>query len=88
MLAITREGLSNIARHSRRDSGVGRPRHRMMAVRLTIGDNGRGFDPAEPRSAGSTAWPTSSHAPRRVGGTLPLTSEPGAGTRLISQRSR
>jgi signal transduction histidine kinase len=82
VLSITREALSNIARHS----GATRASLEVLArdgvLRLTVGDNGRGFDPdlaRTPRQRGLTNLRSRAVA---AGGTLTITSEPGAGTQL------
>ena len=50
ILAITREALSNIARHSERHRATIDRAERRRAL-LVIGDNGRGFDVGEARSS-------------------------------------
>jgi signal transduction histidine kinase len=85
ILAITREGLSNMARHSRAtrasvaldvDDGV---------VRLTIGDNGAGFDPAQPRSSAQHGLTNLRSRAEAAGGMLTVSSGVGAGTRLLAE---
>ena len=82
MLAITREALSNIARHS----GATRATLALTApdgqVRLAIGDNGRGFDAAEARNARHRGLTNLHSRAEAVGGTLSLASAPGSGTRV------
>ncbi len=85
VLAITREALSNIARHSSATrasismtAGVG-------VVRLIIGDNGRGFDTSELRTAGQHGLANLRARAEAAGGSLTLLSEPGAGTRLMAE---
>lgn len=85
ILAITREGLSNMARHSQatraslvldEDDGV---------VRLTIGDNGAGFDPGQPRSSAQHGLANLRSRAEAAGGTLAVSSELGVGTRLVAE---
>jgi len=82
LLAITREVLSNIARHS----GATRASLVLTAadglMRLVIGDNGRGFDIAEERSARQRGLTNLHSRAEAIGGTLNVDSEPGAGTRV------
>jgi len=82
VLAITREALSNIARHS----GATRASLELAAadgtLRLVIGDNGRGFDVAEARSNRQRGLTNLNSRAEAIGGTMSLNSEPGAGTRL------
>jgi signal transduction histidine kinase len=86
LLAITREGLSNIARHAdatraqvelRRDPDAAEP-----TLRLIIGDNGRGFDPRAPRSEEHHGLVNLRSRAQSLGGSFDLRSEANAGTRL------
>jgi signal transduction histidine kinase len=82
ILAITREALSNIARHS----GATRASVELTVddarMGLVIGDNGRGFDVAAARSSRQRGLTNLHSRAEAIGGTLNLKSEPGAGTRL------
>jgi signal transduction histidine kinase len=82
VLAITREALSNIARHSGATRSSLDLTERDGAMRLVIGDNGRGFDVGEARSSRQRGLTNLHSRAEAVGGTLNLNSEPGAGTRL------
>jgi signal transduction histidine kinase len=82
IIAITREALSNIARHSAATRATLELDEMDDSVLLVIGDNGRGFDVDADRSNRQRGL-TNLHArAAAVGGTLKLTSEPGSGTRL------
>ncbi len=84
LLAITREALSNIARHSgatRVTIELGRDED---AARLIVTDNGRGFDAALPRSARQHGLANLKSRADTIGGRLDIVSEPGAGTRLTA----
>jgi len=81
------EALNNIARHAGRHAGAGRVTVRLVVtpeeVRLSVEDDGRGFDASEP--------PGNHHGlvgmRERVGmlgGDLEVTSAPGAGTRILA----
>lgn len=82
LLAICREALSNVARHS----GATRATVELHAdgptLRMIIGDNGRGFDPQSPRTREHRGLDNLQSRAETLGGTLELASEPGAGTRL------
>ena len=83
ILAITREGLSNIAKHS----GATRAwvdLHAPSGVyRLTIGDNGHGFDTTQPRHSGQHGLANLHARAEALGGGLTVSSEPGEGTRML-----
>jgi signal transduction histidine kinase len=83
LLAITREALSNIYRHSHATRASLDLEQRDGILRLTIGDNGRGFDPMRERSTSHHGLGNLRSRAEGTGGTLELTSEPGAGTRLV-----
>ena len=82
VLAITREALSNVARHS----GATRATVELMCedgrLSLIIGDNGRGFETDRPRNATQRGLANLRARAEAIGGSLTLTSETGAGTRL------
>ncbi|MEX2548124.1 MAG: GAF domain-containing sensor histidine kinase [Chloroflexota bacterium] len=82
VLAITHEGLSNIARHS----AATRAWLELTAIdgmlRLVIGDNGRGFDTAAPRNGQQRGQANLRSRAKSAGGSLLLASKPGEGTRL------
>jgi len=82
LLAITREGLSNIARHSAATRASLEVTTRDDTLRLVIGDNGRGFDVSQPRSTRQHGLTNLKARAEAAGGSLTLTSEAGAGTRL------
>ncbi len=82
VLAITREALSNIARHSGATRASLSLAARDGTMRLVIGDNGRGFDVSEARSSRQRGLTNLYARAEAVGGTMKLNSEPGAGTRL------
>lgn len=75
-----RELLQNVAHHA------GAARVRIMAscddgvARLTVSDDGRGFDASAPVAAGHVGLRVVQHAARGAGGGVEVTSQPGAGT--------
>ena len=82
VLSITREALSNIARHS----GATRASLELAAndgiLHLVIGDNGHGFDVVQSRSPRQRGLANLHSRADVMGAKLSLNSEPGAGTRL------
>ena len=58
LLAITREGLSNIARHSGATRASVELTQEEGSLQLTISDNGRGFDPDSRAARRSLGLPT------------------------------
>ncbi len=87
-LSIAREALSNIARHSKATRGSVRVEMADDIVRLTIGDNGVGFDPARPRGVGHQGLVNMRARASSVGGRLEIQSGPGTGTRIIVEAPR
>ena len=82
ILAITREGLSNIARHSQATRATIDLTQRDGVLRLTVSDNGRGFVTGEPRSSSQHGLANLNARAETLGGTMTTKSEQGAGTRL------
>jgi two-component system NarL family sensor kinase len=78
---IAQEALTNVARHS----GARRVTLRLVTTpdqaRLSVEDDGRGFDPAQV-SAGRYGLVGLNERARLLGGMLRLESSPGAGTRV------
>lgn len=82
LLAISREGLSNIARHSHASRASLDLAARDGTLRLVIGDNGRGFDIGSARSSAQHGLANLGARAEALGGRLNINSEPGAGTRI------
>lgn len=82
VLAMAREGLSNIARHSAATRASIDLHASDGTMRLVIGDNGRGFDVGHARSPRQHGLTNLQARAEAVGGSLDIRSEPGAGTRL------
>lgn len=79
---ILQESLTNAAKHARatqveitieKDDG---------AIALTVEDNGRGFDPADPRKPGSYGLLGVRERAYLLGGEFNIDSKPGGGTRV------
>jgi signal transduction histidine kinase len=85
LLAITREALSNVARHARasRVEIAVEPEPDIAGLRVVISDNGVGFDPAAPRDLGHQGLRNIRTRAISIGATVQVESHPGAGTRII-----
>jgi signal transduction histidine kinase len=83
LLTISREALSNIARHARATRAVVRVSGRADGLDLEIADNGVGFDTYAPRSLGHQGLLNIRARAIGIGATPIVDSEPGAGTRII-----
>ncbi len=83
LLSIVRETLSNVARHAdaRRATITVRPEE--GALHLEIADDGRGFDRSAPLVGAHEGLRNVADRTVRLGGTLQIESQPGAGTRII-----
>ena len=85
ILAITREGLSNIYRHSSATSASVELTGNDTHMRLAISDNGKGFDPDRPRRSDQHGLTNLRSRAEAAGGSLIVRSEPGAGTHLEAE---
>lgn len=86
LFRIAQEALTNAAKHARARSVVVRYEEDGGVVRLTIADDGVGFDPSTYRSSERRAgWGLIGMQERAaaVGGQLRIESKPGAGTRVL-----
>jgi signal transduction histidine kinase len=83
ILQITREALSNIARHSRATSVRIELREDVDGIRLLIVDNGRGFDPSTPRGPSHQGIRNMRARATALGGEMIVESARGSGTRII-----
>jgi signal transduction histidine kinase len=84
LLQIAREALSNAARHS----GASRATVRLVLedgtrLRLSVEDNGRGFDPGTVRGGEHQGLVNMRDRATHMGGQLEVDSEPGMGARII-----
>ena len=82
VLAIIREALSNIARHSSATRASIELSLDHEAMRLAIKDNGHGFDVNEARSSSHRGLMNLTARSAAIGATMSLESETGRGTRL------
>lgn len=85
ILAITRETLSNIARHSNATRAVIELFANDGTATLIVGDNGRGFDVDAARNSRQRGLGNLRARAEQVGGRLILTSEEGTGTRVTAE---
>ncbi|MEA2676625.1 MAG: hypothetical protein QOJ81_766, partial [Chloroflexota bacterium] len=85
VLAITREALSNIARHSNATRATIELKLVDGMLTLIVDDNGRGFDVDATRSSGQRGLGNLRARAEQVGGRLTLTSEDGTGTRVTAE---
>jgi signal transduction histidine kinase len=85
LFRIAHEAVMNAARHASASSVYVDIASRDGRVRLTIADDGVGFDPAAPL-AGPDHWglKNMSERARAVGGVLEIGSTPGGGTRITA----
>jgi signal transduction histidine kinase len=83
---IVQEALHNALRHAHADEAVVRMEWLDDRLRVTIRDNGSGFDPeqaARPTSLGLLSMRERAAA---IGGTLEIASKPGMGTAIVLER--
>jgi len=83
LLNIAREALSNVVRHADATRVTVRLERKRRALRLEIADDGRGFDAGRRRSPSHQGLGNMHRRAQRLGGTLAVASQPGAGTRII-----
>lgn len=82
-MRVVQEALANAHRHGRaRAVSVALTRHNGRA-RLTISDDGRGFDAAASPDDGHFGLAIMRERATQVGGSLSIDSHPGVGTRIV-----
>jgi PAS domain S-box-containing protein len=84
LLQIAREALANVVRHAQATAVEARLTYAPAGVTFQLTDNGRGFDPVAAREDGHFGLVNLHRRAEELGGTLTITSVPGAGTRLIA----
>ncbi|MDQ3442065.1 MAG: histidine kinase [Chloroflexota bacterium] len=87
MYRIVQEALHNVMRHSGADEALVRLESTETLLRLTIRDNGSGFDPEtaiRPTSLGLLSMRERAAA---IGASLTIVSRPGGGTAIILERT-
>ncbi|HEV7199216.1 MAG TPA: GAF domain-containing sensor histidine kinase [Candidatus Limnocylindria bacterium] len=85
MLAIAREALSNVGRHAAARHATIHLAISGDAARLTITDDGRGFDVEAPRDGGHRGLGNMRDRAGALGGRLTVTSVAGEGTRVVAE---
>ncbi len=80
LILMFKETLHNVIRHSRASSAGIHLSQNHSSLILTVGDNGQGFDPAT--VAGGMGLTNLQRRATKNGGTVEITSQPGAGTTI------
>jgi signal transduction histidine kinase len=82
---VVQEALTNAVRHAQADQIVVRLERSGGEVRITVEDDGQGFDPASPPADGSDHFGLSIMRARaaRIGGKVTVESAPGQGARVV-----
>ena len=84
LLALTREALSNVARHASASNAWVRMDADPDAIRLKLADDGRGFEGAETAADGGHHGLANMRSrAEALGAQFEIESKPGAGTRII-----
>jgi signal transduction histidine kinase len=84
LLAVVNESLSNVVRHSHASqASVELVAEGAAGWRITVEDNGVGFDPAGAVKLGHQGLANTRERAAQVGCTVAIDSRPGAGTRVI-----
>jgi signal transduction histidine kinase len=83
---IAQEALHNVVRHAGADEAVVRLETTDELVRLTIRDNGAGFDPEEAIRPTSLGLLSMQERAESIGATLTVVSRPGGGTAVVVER--
>jgi signal transduction histidine kinase len=83
LLALTREALSNVARHAAASHAWVRLDADSGAIRLDLADDGRGFEPSRAAERGHHGVANMRSRADALGADFDVESEPGAGTRII-----
>ncbi len=84
ILNIVREALSNCARHAHATQASVALQTRGGRVRLSIDDNGSGFEPFKKQVGGYGLANMAARA-KKLGGHLTIRSHPGRGTKIVAE---
>jgi signal transduction histidine kinase len=84
---IVQEALHNALRHAHADEAVVRMEWLDDRLRVTIRDNGSGFDPEQAASPTSLGLLSMRERAAAIGGTLEIASRPGMGTAIVFERT-
>ena len=91
LFRIAQEALNNVAKHAAASQVVMSLQCDDGLVRLTIADDGQGFDPlAAQKASRQPHWGllTMQERAMALGGTLHVVSEPGTGTKIIVEAKK
>ena len=83
LLRVAQEALANVRKHAAARSVEVRLCYAGTAVRLTVRDDGQGFDPAQ--TSDGYGLRGMRERVRQVGGTVTITTQPGAGTEVSAE---
>lgn len=85
LIRIVQEALTNVRKHSRASRAWVIVKAENGTAKITVGDNGRGFDPDSHRSPSKSSFGLEAMQERAdlVHGTLEVASEPDQGTEII-----
>jgi signal transduction histidine kinase len=83
LLIITREALSNVARHAKASRATVEFIDAEDRLAIAVADNGTGFEVGRRRGPGHQGILNMRHRAAGIGGTLEVESRAGSGTRII-----
>ncbi len=83
---IVQEALHNVLRHAGADEAVVRLEHQDSTLRVTIRDNGTGFDPEKARRPTSLGLLSMRERAAAIDASFEIISRPGGGTAIIIER--
>ena len=83
LLRVCQEALANVRKHAAARQVRVRLCYAGSTVRLTVEDDGKGFDPGQPN--GGYGLKGMLDRVRQAGGTVEVTSAPGAGTEIRAE---
>lgn len=83
---IVQEALHNVLRHAGADEAVVRLEYQDNVLRLTIRDNGTGFDPEKARRPTSLGLLSMRERAAAIDASFEIISRPGGGTAIILER--
>lgn len=88
LIQLTREAMSNVARHAEASRVTVRVEERHDRLRLSIIDDGHGFDPASAPLPGHHGLNNMRARAEALGGSLGIESHAGTGTRVVFEMVR
>jgi signal transduction histidine kinase len=85
LLRVCQEALANVRKHAAARQVRVRLCYTGTTVRLTVSDDGKGFVPSDPGTNGGYGLKGMLDRVRQAGGTVEVTSAPGAGTEVRAE---